>query len=101
MNYIKLKEVPFLKHLFYEYYVYVDSGDYKADDIFTNKNIHISILRELYHPGDDYWLIYVKVKKKDADFFEDAMELLIKKQLISGNHNYLEKADELCRILIK
>ena len=101
MNCMKLTGIPFFKHLFYEYYVYVDSSDYKADNIFLNKKIHVSIIKEWYHPNEKYWLVNVRVRKKDVQAFEDSMEQLAKKQLITGNVDYLDRADKMCNFLLK
>ena len=101
MNCTKYIKVPFFKHLFYEYYMYIDSKDYKADDILLGKNIHASILSEWYNPAYNYWLINVRIRKNEKEAFEDAMEQLARKQLISGNTDYLDRADEICRTLLK
>lgn len=101
MNCMKLTGVPFFEHLFYEYYVYVDSDDYKADNIMINNNVHGKILGEWSHPQEKYRLIQMKVKKSSIEAFEDSMEQLAKKQLIAGNDDYLDNADHLCNELLK
>ena len=101
MNCMQITGVPFLKHLFYEYYVYVDSEDYKADYILIHNNVKGHIIGEWCHPKEKYKLIEIRVKKNSVKAFEDSMEQLANKQLISGNSDYLDNADAICRKLLK
>lgn len=100
MNCIKLTGVPFLKHLFNEYYVYVDSDDYKADYLFVNNKVKGKIIGEWMHPNEKYRLINIKIKKSCVKAFEDTMEQLERKQLLSGNSDYIENANHLCNELL-
>ena len=101
MNCMKLAGVPFFKRLFHEYYVYIDSDDYKADYIMVNNKVKGNIINEWIHPGEKYRLIQIRVKKKSIQAFEDSMKELERKQLIAGNNDYPEAADRLCNMLTK
>ena len=101
INYLKVKDVPFFKHIFYEYYIYVDSPDYKADYIIVSNCVKGKILRTWINENEEYRLIEVRIRKYDAELFEDCMDQLIKKQLISGNTDYLDRANFLCNQLLE
>ena len=84
MNYIEIKSI------FGKKYVYVDTKDYKADNIIIEGNIRMKIIKEFHKEGERYCLIYCKVRKDDAIRFELAMEKLKSKMLVCGYSDYEE-----------
>lgn len=82
MNYIEIKSILGKK------YVYIDTKDYKADNIIIEGNIRMKIIKEFHKEGEKYCLIYCKVRKDDAIRFELAMEKLKSKMLVCGYNDY-------------
>lgn len=82
MNYIEIKSILGKK------YVYIDTKDYKADNIIVNDKIKMKIIKEFHKEGERYCLIYCKVRKDDAIRFELAMEKLKSKMLVCGYNDY-------------
>lgn len=83
-NYIEIRSIIGKK------YVYVDSKDYKADSIILGEEIKMKIIKEFHKEGEEYCLIYCKVRKDDAIKFELAMDRLKSKMLVCGHNDYNE-----------
>lgn len=100
-NYIQVTAGSIFNNIFSNYYFYIDTTDYKADSIFMNQHIRVKIKQEWYNSDNNYCIIMVKINKKDTNKFKSCMDLLIQKQLICNNSNYVEEANCILTGLIK
>ena len=80
-NYLKQSD----KRLFYDLYAYVDTTQYLADNIFIQEKIRVRFDGELRNPDNQYRIVLCRVRKKDAERFARAMELLYNKMLLMGH----------------
>ena len=74
-NYWRLRRFS----LFYKYYAFVDTEEYLGDQLFG---------KEFGKKGNDYLIIFCKVRKKDEKNFLKALDELEKKMLLMGHHDY-------------
>lgn len=83
-NYYQLKKFSF----FYHSFVFLDTKEYMADQIFINHKIKVHFGRELENPNSDYIAVFIKVKKKETEEFLRSMEELENKMLLKGHKDY-------------
>ena len=84
-NYIKLKKFS----LFKNYYVFVDTKDYLADQIFIRNKVKVDFGEEAScEDYPKYVVIFCKIKKKDNNKFLKSLEELERKMLILGHTDY-------------
>ena len=91
-NFIKL-ESRF--SLISDQYLYVDTPDYLADQLFINEKLSVNFKEEYRKDNCDYVLIFCKVRKKDKEKFLRAMEKLHSKVILFGHNDY----DKFCKEL--
>ncbi len=83
-NYWRLRRFS----LFYKYYAFVDTEEYLGDQLFIQQKVEVSFGKEFGKKGNDYLIIFCKVRKKDEKKFLKALEELEKKMLLMGHHDY-------------
>lgn len=74
----------------YRYFCYVDTNEYLADRIFIRRKINVLAGDEYSSEQSRYVIVFCKIKKKDREEFEAAMEELEKKMLILGHRDYMD-----------
>ena len=86
-----MKHYLFLGGRFKLLYMYfdlnVDEG-YVADSLFFKRNITVYFGDELAKDGDKYRVIFCKIKRKNKEQFEEALEELKNKMALLGHLDY-------------
>ena len=72
---------------------YVDSRDFKADNIFERHGVGAKFLADFEKPDCDYIIVTAKIPTKQFDEFLASMDELQKLMIISGDLDY----EEFCR----
>ena len=65
-NYWRLRRFS----LFYKYYAFVDTEEYLGDQLFIQQKVEVSFGKEFGKKGNDYLIIFCKVRKKDEKNFQ-------------------------------
>ena len=99
-NFIQLEGRTRLSNIFNNYYIYIDTKDYKADRIFIGQQLWFKIKKEWHNPESNYCIILIRTKKRDEDKFKKCMDLLSQKQLICNNSSYMEDATAILGELV-
>lgn len=84
--------------LLYDYFAYIDTKDYLADQLFIRHKVRVWFGKQFEKKGSPFILVLCKVRKKDVDRFLDALSEMENKMLLSGHRDYPEfciKAAEL------
>jgi hypothetical protein len=76
------------KHLFRSEYIFADTEEYLADQLFKNEKIRVNFGKEFGHKEKKYLLISCKIWNKDHDKFFTSMEKLRNKMPLIGNTDY-------------
>lgn len=92
-NYMKLKSFSLLFHN----YIFLDTVDYLADQLFINHKVKVHFGKEFAKEGTPYRFICCKIRKKDEGKFLDALGNMKAKALLLGYEDY----DKYCGILMK
>lgn len=85
---------PFRKN-----YLFFDTDDYHADQIFIRHGVPVKFGREMKKDDNPYRIIFCSIGKKYEDEFYKCMDELGKKMLITGHTDYYENADEVYRTI--
>ena len=83
-------------------YAYIDLNvdkDYIADSLFYKNKIHVSFKNEYSRDGDKYRIIFCKIRKKDKEKFETALEEIKNKMNLFGHTDYEEWCDKFMKEL--
>lgn len=87
--------------LFYNYYAFIDTPHYLADNLFIKHEVTVHFMQEYHHPEMEYIVILCKCRKRDSERFCAALEELPNKMLICGHPDFIdfckkahEKAEE-------
>lgn len=80
--------------LFYDYYAFIDTQNYLADNLFIKHKVTVHFMQEYYHPDTEYIVILCKCRKKDSERFCTALEELPNKMLICGHPDYIDFCKE-------
>ena len=96
-NYWRLRRFS----LFYKYYAFVDTEEYLGDQLFIQQKVEVSFGKEFGKKGNDYLIIFCKVRKKDEKLYNitfvynqkftvilGTVDELEKKMLLMGHHDY-------------
>ena len=81
-------------------YMYVDvnrNSNYIADSLFYKREIPVNFKDEMVRNGDNYRVIFCKIKKKYQKKFEEALEELKTKMNLLGYTDY----EDYCNNLMK
>ena len=85
-------------------YAYIDHEDYLADALFIQEQISVRFPQEMVKNGEKYHVIFGRVRKKDREKFEKALEKLPDKMLLCGHTDYADfcnDIDEKLRLRMK
>lgn len=98
-----MKENLFLEidrfSLRYDYFLFFDTSDYLADQLFIQKEVRVWFGDEYKKPGSPFIGIICKVKKKDRTRFIEALDALENKMILCGYRDYESKVGSmLCKI---
>ena len=85
------------KHLFRSEYIFADTEEYLADQLFKNEKIRVNFGKEFGHTEEKYLLISCKIWNKDQGKFFRAMEKLRNKMPLVGKTDY----EEFCKETFK
>ena len=91
-NYILIQ-----KHLFRSEYIFADTEEYLADQLFKNEKIRVNFGKEFGHIEEKYLLISCKIWNKDSGKFFRAMEKLRNKMPLVEKTDY----EEFCKETFK
>lgn len=83
-NYWKLDKAS----LRFYYYAFIDTSEYLADQLFVKHEVEVDFGKEFSKKGDDYRIIFCRVKKQDEEGFLAALAELSKKMLLMGHMDY-------------
>lgn len=84
-NYIKLKKKWYSR---YHEFVYVDTENHLADDIFVTNKIPVKFKGDYKHDDQKYIIVYCKVKSKYLDEFTNSLGKLKNKMIHNGFTDY-------------
>ena len=96
-NYFKIRKWS----LRYEYYAFVDTADYLADQLFIKKQVRVRFGKEMQHPLEKYKVIFCKVLKEDSERFLEALAELSNKMILCGHQDYEQFCDEITQLMEK
>lgn len=80
-------------------YVYVDHNSYLADTLFAQRKIVMKFKEEMAKHDSPYCIIFCKVLKRDAQKFEEALEILKAKMLLLGYRDYVDVYGEIAMLI--
>lgn len=84
VNYLNLDRFPIL----YNHYVFVDTSDYLADQLFIRHKVRVHFGEEMEHPEFPYIFIFCKVRKKNRQRFLDALQEMSDKMMLLRHLDY-------------
>ena len=76
-------------------YAYVDHCSYLADTLFVQNKVRLKFKNEYVKAESPYRIIFCKVRRKDTERFEEALERLNNKMLLCGYRYYPEVCSEI------
>ena len=91
MNYIKCGDKHFTKYT----YVYIDTPEHLADDIFINHRLRVWFKGDYSSEKNSYLIVHCEVKKRNAQEFEDCLRELENKAVLLGYRDYKLVAAEI------
>ena len=85
--YLKTARVSPLS-LFFDYYLFFDTNQYLADQLFIRHKVRVWFDREYVKDGSPYCAIFCHVRKKDVLRFLNALAELKNKMILCGHPDY-------------
>ena len=95
-NYYKLQSPSFFKFQ----YVFLDSEDYLADQLFIKYKVTVDFGDEYVKENSPYHVIFCKIRKRDEKKFLDALSEMYDKMLLMGYKDYQEVCDNFIRVVV-
>ena len=80
-------------------YAYVDHNSYQADLLFVHNKVRMKFKGEYVKAESPYCIVFCKVRKKDAERFEEALGKLECKMLLLGYRDYPEVCREITKMI--
>ena len=80
-------------------YAYVDHSSYQADRLFVQNKVRVKFKGECAKAELPYRIVFCKVRKKDAERFEEALGKLESKMLLLGYRDYPDVCNEITRMI--
>lgn len=74
----------------YFHYIYIDTIENLADQLFISRKVRVYFGQEGKKEGSPYKVIFCKIKKKDEPEFLEALSELENKMLLMGHRDYQE-----------
>lgn len=94
-NYIKLDDFSLLNYK----YVFIDSPDFLADQLFIQHEVRVHFGKHFKHPDLNYEFIFCHIRKKDEPRFLAALSELPAKMLLMGYKDYEEACMKYMKML--
>ena len=94
-NYCRMKDFS----LFSVLYAYVDHSSYQADRLFVQNKVRVKFKGEYAKEESPYCIVLCKVRKKDAERFEEALDRLKSKMLLLGYRDYPDVCSEIAKMI--
>ena len=94
-NYWRMKDFS----IFSVSYAYVDHNSYRADRLFVQNKVRMKFKEEFAKAESPYCIVFCKVRKKDAERFEEALEKLKNKMLLLEYRDYPDVCKEIARMI--
>jgi hypothetical protein len=94
-NYWRMKDFS----IFSVPYAYVDHSSYLADSLFVQNKVRVKFKGECAKVESPYRIVFCKVRKKDAERFEEALGKLESKMLLFGYRDYTEICSEITKTI--
>lgn len=94
-NYWRMKDFSIFSVL----YAYVDHSSYQADRLFVQNKVRVKFKGEYTKEESSYCIILCKVRKKDAERFEEALDRLKRKMLLLGYRDYPDVCSEIAKMI--
>lgn len=85
--------------IFSVHYAYVDHCSYQADRLFAQNKVRMKFRGECAKAKSPYRIVFCKVRKRDAERFEEALEKLKNKMLLLGYRDYPDICSEIARMI--
>lgn len=79
----------------YQYYMYLDTDEHYADNIFINNELHVDFLDEFKSDQTKYKFIHCRVLKRDREKFIHCIDQLVYKMKLVGNIDYEDFVTEI------
>ena len=80
-------------------YAYVDHSSYQADRLFVQNKVRVKFKGEYTKEESPYCIVLCKVRKKDAERFEEALDRLKSKMLLLGYRDYPDVCSEITKMI--
>ena len=80
-------------------YAYVDHSSYLADSLFVQNKVRMKFKGECVKAESPYRIVFCKVRKKDAERFEEALGKLESKMLLFGYRDYPDICSEITKMI--
>ena len=94
-NYWRMKDFS----IFSVPYAYVDHSSYQADRLFVQNRVRMKFKGEYAKTESPYCIVFCKVRKKDTERFEEALEKLKNKMLLLGYRDYPDVCKEIAKMI--
>lgn len=94
-NYWRMKDFSIFSVL----YAYVDHSSYQADRLFVQNKVRVKFKGEYTKEESPYCIVLCKVRKKDAERFEEALDRLKSKMLLLGYRDYPDVCSEIAKMI--
>ncbi len=72
----------------WEHYVYLDTDEFMAASLLRRNQVRVKVENILGRDNEEYYLIAIRVRRKDREKFVRAMEELKGKMLLYGHRDY-------------
>lgn len=93
-NYIHIRRFSVMN----AYYLYMDTAENLADELFIRKRIPVSVKRDYCKPGNPFKFVYCRVPKTHEREFLDTMAELRNKCILFGYAGYDGMLDEMSEL---
>ena len=77
----------------------MDHGSYQADQLFVQNKVRIKFKGECAKADSPYRIVFCKVRKRDVERFEEALEKLKNKMLLLGHRDYPDVCVEITKMI--
>lgn len=94
-NYWRMRDFS----LFSVPYAYVDHSSYQADQLFVQNKVGMKFKGECAKADSPYRIVFCKVRKRDAERFEEALDKLKNKMLLLGYRDYPDFCSGITRMI--
>ena len=93
--YLKIRK-PSLR---YDYFLFFDTPEYLADQLFIKQKVRVWFKQEYAKEGSPFLAIFCRVKKKDSAKFLAALDALKNKMILCGYPEYEAEVQKMIRHL--